>query len=132
MGLCIEISEESISNGEEIKMKKVFTLFAFMLCAGVSYAGGPEVNKSSYTVTAETTKRIAATEKGNMLYAVVVGSATPGSVLTIYDSSGTATNTIATISLHIARDYNFNVLLSSGLTYTTSAAPTNGLTILWR
>lgn len=110
---------------------KLKALSILLLASSVSYAGGYEVNKASFTSTAETLKRISGTEKGNMFVGVEVstGSAA-GSTLQIYDSQLSATNQIATIDLRTNRGHEYNVLLSSGLTYTSTTS--SGFTILWR
>jgi hypothetical protein len=52
-------------------------------------------------------------------------------LLTVYDSSRTATSPIARIGLTTVGAYYFDVKISSGLTYTT-ATNTQGVTILYQ
>ena len=119
-------------------MKKL-NIFALIFLLPVACWGYTDSTKDvhivSYTQTAETTARIKGVNPGDKLWGVVIGSCASISgspVLTIYDSSGTATSTQAVfdtmryaaaagctaIGTHFIGPNG--VTLSSGLTYTNT------------
>lgn len=93
------------------------------------------LDRASYTATAETTKVIPQTFPGTILDRVVIGSGTVNGVITLYDSSATAQNIIAVLNMNpttsAPASIQFGVRISSGLTYTTSAAGA-GVTIIYK
>jgi hypothetical protein len=99
------------------------------MSASPAFADFISLNRSSFTATNDTTQRICATPC--VLDSVVVSSPSVGGLLTIYDSNAAASNKIAVVNTANSGSYRFEVLISSGLTYTT-ANNTNGITILWR
>ena len=106
------------------------TLAILVLCSGLASAAGTEINKSSFTATNDTAQRIA--ERGSVLYAIVVGSPTFGGLVQVFDNRNATTNPIAKVLTTVPGTYTYNVYMSSGLTYTTSGTPSNGISILWR
>lgn len=86
---------------------------------------------SSYTVTNETTKLIFNTPPGTVLAQINVSSVSTGGLLQVYDSSDTATNKIANVTLATVGSYRYEVRLSSGLTYTTTGNGA-GVTIIYK
>lgn len=82
---------------------------------------------SSFTTTNDTLQRI---PNARTIERVVASSVTTGGLLKIYDSSATATNQIAAVTLNSANFYPFEVQLSSGLTYSTTGNA-NGVTIIY-
>jgi hypothetical protein len=114
---------------------KKIVFFGLVLLGPVSLGYAAHVESydllsASYTATSETAKRIE-TSPGSVLACVVVGSASPSGLLKIYDSSAAASNQIANISLTVTGNYDFDVRLSSGLTYTTTSN-TAGVTITYK
>ena len=101
------------------------------------------VNRSSNTTGVATTVRIENSNLGDILHSVIVGDCPTGEDLfTLYDSSGQASNTLAVIDTSTAPvtgsttdgmdcrgQYVFNVLVSSGITYTKTGS--SNLSILW-
>lgn len=107
-------------------------LLVIMLAAGVSYAVNPEINKSSFTATNDTLQQLnSATPTSTFFVGVVVSSPSAGGLLSVYDSQGAASQKITDVSLGTIQRPEYNVRVSSGLTYsiTNNAA---GVTILWR
>lgn len=114
-------------------MKK-FLGFLLLCVPGVVRAANIESYNhlaSTFVNTAFTNRLITNTHPGSIFIGVVIGSVTTGGSLVIYDSSGTATNQIANISLSNVQDPRFEIKLSSGLTITT-AGVTNGVTLLFK
>lgn len=109
-------------------IKKLLAIL--VLCSGFAAAAGTEINKSSFTTTNDSTQRIA--ERGAVLYAIVVGSPTFGGLITVYDNRNATTNPVARVLTTVPGSYLYNVYMSSGLTYTTSGTPSNGISILYR
>lgn len=102
-------------------MKKVWLVPAILFMASALYAAS--VWKSSTTASADTTKRLCTGNKA-ILHGVCVNDG-PSGLVTVYDSSATATSPIAVIrssSAVTAGCLFYDVQTSSGLTYTTSAA----------
>ena len=115
-------------------MKRVLLLFAFLgCCAGHGHTAFIEsygVHESSYTSTNET-KLIPMTLPGTVLIGVVASTGT-GSI-SIYDSSGTATNPVAVLKNTGGQGTfcaTFEIKISSGLTYATSG--NGGTTFIFR
>lgn len=115
-------------------MKKLlFSLLALVGLSTFSHADIQGVYKSSFTQTDESLRIMRpATGTPLSLHGIIVSSASAvGGLITVYDSSGTATNTIARVSLVNLGAYYFDVKISSGLTYTTSTN-SMGVTILYQ
>jgi hypothetical protein len=89
------------------------------------------VGRSSFTITNDTTKHISGTQPSSVLMEVIVSSPTVGGLLRIYDSQGSATSQVANVTLQNAASYNFDLIISSGITYTTTLNG-NGVTMIWR
>ena|SRR3990167_10198281 len=123
-------------------MKKLF--FAVFLIPIACYS--QLSNRSSNTITSETNVRIAHSNPGDILSSVIVSSCSTvmGSKFIIYDSSGQASNLIATIhtssspfanaSTGVGRNcekqFDFFIRISSAITYTTTSGA--DVTILWK
>jgi hypothetical protein len=115
-------------------MKKLlFSLLALVGLSAFSHADIQGVYKSSFTQTDESLALVAPTTGTPLsLHGIIVSSASAaGGLLTVYDSSRTATSPIARIGLTTVGAYYFDVKISSGLTYTT-ATNTQGVTILYQ
>lgn len=114
-------------------MKRQLLILASLLgLASMAMATGFDVNKASFTLTADTLKRIPGTEKGSILFGVVVATRTTGVSMNVYDSQMSATKQILAIDLSLNQAMpDFSIIVSSGITYTISGA-NNGVTILWR
>lgn len=84
---------------------------------------------ATYTVTADT---LADLDGAIALVSIIVSSATPASSLQVYDSKASATNQIANIDLGTVGNYQYDLELSSGLTYTITIAPESGVTIIYK
>lgn len=114
-------------------MKKfIFLTMGLMFISGVSHATSPFVWRSSTTATADTTKSLCA-EGHPYLHGVRVTKADSGTV-TIYNSRNAASSALAVIqstAALVSGGVDFDVLMSSGITYTNSTAGTN-LTILYQ
>lgn len=93
----------------------------------VVYGG---INYSSFTATNETGAEISGAYS---LAYINVSSATPGGLLSIYDSkkSTSAVYQIGKIDLSTVHSYIYDIRLSSGLTYTTSSN-SNGVSIIYK
>lgn len=99
-------------------------------------------NRSSRTITAETTARIVGSGPGDTISSVIISScsASAGSLFRLYDSSLTTTGQIAALHTSTApsgaltksciEQYDFFIRLSSAITYTTTNAC--DVTILWQ
>lgn len=112
-------------------MKKII-LAIIMFMAIPLYASNTAVFKSSYTTTNDTTQEITnGSDSARYFYGVVVGSATAGGYLLIYDSQGAVSSQVANLNLGSVGGYVYNIHLSSGLTYTSNTA-TNGVTIIYK
>ncbi len=116
------------------KMKKLILVSLLTLgIYGISHAyEGQQVNdcifRSSYTKTADTLQRISG---ARYLKRVVVSSATAGGSIRIYDSQGSTTGQIATVDEGTLNQYDFNIYVSSGLTYST-VGNANGATFIYK
>lgn len=88
---------------------------------------------ASYTETTDTIRNIPQTPPGTIFMGVVVGSTgtLQSGTLKVYNSSGTATNQITSITLNSLGVYPFEVLLSSGLSYATTTS-NSAVTILYK
>ena len=117
-------------------------ILAFFFLHGICYGSGWDSNRSSRTITAETTVRVSSSSPGDILSSVQITSCTntAGQYFRIYDSSAQVSGLIAQINISTAialnaaaidcrREYNFSIRLSSALTYTTTAGA--DVTILW-
>lgn len=105
---------------------RALIVFALLSCfAGSSHAVS-SVWRSSHTVSAETTKSLcgqSATSRCTF-HGVRVGHGTSGTI-TIYNSQGSATNPFQVIFTSVATvvgGYDYDVTMSSGCTYSTTAA----------
>lgn len=105
--------------------KTIFALILLLGIAGVSHAD--DTWRSSHTVTADTLKSLCGTNNRNRgrIHAVRVGHGTSG-VITLYNSQAVASNVFqviyATSVVNAGNVMEYDVNLSSGLTYTTSVA----------
>lgn len=86
-----------------------------------------KVWKSSNTATADTTKSLCGTGRG-IIHGARVNTGAAGT-LTIYNSRASATLPVAAINTAALASLDFDVLLSSGVTYTNSA--TANVTLLY-
>lgn len=124
-------------------MKKLLLLGLSLALSSSAFAFTEtrEINQSSFTATNDTTAWIqissnafpyfmANTSPNTDLRAIIVSSPSAGGTITLYDSQGSAVNKIGVVSLGTIQEAHFNVRLSSGLTYSTSAN-TSGVTILF-
>lgn len=78
---------------------------------------------SSYTATADATKRIWCGPNGTVgcrLKGISISSGAVNATVTIYNSSTTAANLIDDIDASTKAYYPFDIFLSTGLTYTTA------------
>jgi hypothetical protein len=117
-------------------MKKLFIFLGAILLAGNSFAWWETIrmNKSSFTATNETAIWITSTTPSDIFVGVVVSSGGQGTA-TFYDSKNSATSTIGKIQLGATQGaffIPFDVVLSSGLTYTTAKNTGNGISIIWK
>lgn len=87
--------------------------------------------QSSYTITSEGPVYISSSFPGTVFLGVNVASTSTAGTLKIYDSVGAATNQIANISLASVGCYRYEILISSGLVYTTTNNA-SGVTILYK
>lgn len=109
-------------------MKKKFLLFvaSFLMFSIPVFAISGSVYLSSHTATANTTQALCqqapvGSNPHGVLNSVCVNTGASTSSATIYNSSGTANNVIAIIDTTTKGCLTYNVLLSSGITYTTSS-----------
>ena len=106
--------------------------------AGDGQLVNPCIFQSSFTATADTLATIGVSTptakvvaRARFLKSVIISSGTVGATVTVYDSVGNASQEIAYIDMSAKAQWDFNVALSSGLTYTTSTAG-KGLTFTWK
>jgi len=117
-------------------MKRLVCSFLLIMVLNcVSFAGAgrefnnPCIYKTSFTTTNDSYKGIS---NATYLYSVLIGSASPGGLLWLYDCYGTTmTAHFTVIDLNSQGQYTYNLYLSSGLTYRTSGN-SNGLNIIYR
>jgi hypothetical protein len=112
-------------------MKLLLAVLAVLSLTGTASAFDEvsgAIHRSSFTTTADTLLVVPNTPRA--LVAVVVSSPTVGGILTVYNSSGTATNPIGIVSLATIQTARYDVRISSGLTYTTNMA-NGGVTIIY-
>lgn len=112
-------------------MKKIFMLLMFVVCPAFAITSGT-VNKSSFTLTNDSSKCIAARE----LDKVIVGSASGVGAIILVNSTFTVTGSslsvqVSSISLNTPMSYDFNDLLVRGICYSTTGN-TAGVTILYK
>jgi hypothetical protein len=116
-------------------MKK-FLLSAALLCglSTVSHADWSDtsISLSSTTFSADTLMSLSGAYPGARLVGVVVGKASSGATLTIFDSNAVLSSTISVVDCGTIQAPKFDITVSSGITYTTSGTLTNGVTIIWR
>lgn len=105
------------------------TLALLVLCGGAAFADPMTVNRSSYIAGATQSGCIQAL----FLDKVVVGEATSGGNIMLYNSSWTtpANAVISSVTLASAGAYDFNSANVKGICYLADT-PTNGLTILYK
>lgn len=84
---------------------------------------------SSNTATADTTQNLCKKSTRAAFHGVRINNGATGT-LTIYNSSGTATNPIAVVQTSSTWAGDYDVITSSGLTYSNSA--TANVTILYQ
>jgi hypothetical protein len=105
-------------------MKKLFFVASlFLSLTSISKAANVEgYNRlsGSFTITNEGPRVVPNTLPGTILMYVNVSSPSTNGTLRIYNSSGVASNQIANIDLNASGMYRYEVILSSGLTYTTT------------
>lgn len=107
-------------------MKKIL-LAALLFCAGNAMAVVPQtVNQSSFTQTNDSGYIPAM-----FLDKVIVGVATAGGTLVIYNSTYTTSVAISSVSLATVNTYNFDNLAVRGIYYKSTTA-TNGVTIIYK
>lgn len=107
-------------------MKKL--LIALMLLSGVSYADSTDVHGSSAIVLANGTGYLPASS----IDKVVIGMATSGGVLEIYNSTFTTSGIlISSVSLATVGQREFGNTLVKGIFWRTSSN-TNGVTIIYK
>ncbi len=119
-------------------MKKIAILFSLamvLFCSqGMTYMEQVKMNSSSYTSTVDSISWIRTSFPGDIFVGIVVGSTASGSIA-IYDSSKTTTVGVATqiakVDMGTRATYEYNIVLSSGLSYVTSTS-NNGVTILYK
>ena len=121
-------------------MKAAFLAFLLFL-SGTAFAERWLSNRSSRTITADTLVRIPNSNPGDTISSVIITSCSivPGSVFTLYDSSGqasrlisqihTSTSPSGTFTASCIRQYDYFIRVSSAITYTTTFAA--DVTILW-
>lgn len=107
-------------------MKQLAMLVA-LLAALVSPALSATVYSSSHTVTADTAAQL--TPQRGVLYKVIVSSAGSTNALVTVSNGGTA---LATLDASAQRDFEYNVIASSGLYYTTAGTTPAQVTFLYR
>lgn len=107
-----------------------------------SYGVDFETNMSTNPVSASTLAVLQYADPGDILGSVLINTrATGQETIKIYDSSGTASNLIGTISLSTSpfnlggeatgNEYVYNIRVSSSITFTKSAAGAD-VTIIWK
>lgn len=107
-------------------MKRLIALL--LLCGGASFADPMTVNRSSYIAGTMTSGCIQAL----FLDKVVVGEATSGGNLMLFNSSWTTSAAvISSVTLASAGTQDFNSTLVKGICYIADT-PTNGVTILYK
>lgn len=108
---------------------KALIVFALLTCyAGASHAV-TTVWRSSHTTTADTTKSLCGQSASSRctLHGVRVGHGTSGQIQ-LFNSQGAASNAfqvIFTSAAVVAGSYDYDVMMSSGCTYSTTAANTS-------
>lgn len=117
-------------------MKKYLLLISLLVCSAIVHASSWQVdsavNRSSYTATADTTQSITGFKPGARFVGVVIGKASSGVTVTVYDSNGTTLRPMALIDANVPGTYRYDVAVSSGITYTVSGAAAGGVTIIWK
>lgn len=117
-------------------MKKflLFLLMASLTKACLAYWDTVEMYQSSYTAANNTTTVLANTPPGTVFAGVVI-STSVGGTLKVYDSSGAASGQIANLLLSGNGEGSFcipfNVVVSSGITYTTTGN-SGGITFIFK
>lgn len=110
----------------------VVSIFVLSM-AGAAHAFTPVVWKSSFTPSAVTTKNLCVNQNG-FLHSVCVSSPTAApSLVSVYNSSGSAVNPIAIIDGTKYGCFEYDVLASTankGLTYSNSS--TANITIMYQ
>lgn len=111
-------------------------VFGFLI-SRLSYGVDFETNKSTNPVTASTLAVLSDSDPGDILGSLLINSrATAPETIKLYDSSGTATNLIGTISISsgvigMSSEYRYNLRVSSAITFTKSGG-TSDITIIWK
>lgn len=113
-------------------MKKLIVLAGLLLMPGMLMAMEAVWN-STNTATADTTKALClksslGSRRRGVVHAVSVNTGVAGT-FTVYNSSGAAANPIAAIDTATKSYHVFDVVLSTGITYTNSA--TANVTLLY-
>lgn len=108
-------------------MKKLLVTL-LLLSVGIASANEPNtINKSSAPVAANSTGYIPA----NYLDTIIIGMATAGGVLELYNSTFTTSVLISSISLATVGTRDFKNLKVNGLFWRASSN-TNGVTIIYK
>lgn len=97
-------------------------------CAGMVSADPATILRSSFTNTNDTNLYISSS---GYLDAVIIGVASAGGFLSIFNSTYTNTVMVSSISLATVGERHFNGILLKGITYTT-VGNTGGITIIYR
>lgn len=116
-------------------MKKLLFFAALFLVPSAVKAGTQEsynLFQSSYVTQSVSLRLIPAVLPNSVFYGVVVGTTASGGRVQIFDSSGTSTNQFADIATGVQGFYPYSVLLSSGITYTTTGIGNGGITLIYR
>lgn len=108
-------------------MKKLFALLGVMLFSVSAFGIDTKTTYSSMTQTTESLARI---PNVRTLESVIISSTATAGSIKIYDSSATATHQIAEISMSAVHSYDFDLYISSGLTYTTTSN-TGSITLIY-
>ena len=108
-------------------MKSLLIAATLLLGVSVVNADLTQVNRSSAIAAVNYSTYVAA----GFLDSVVIGMATSGGVLEIYNSTFTTSVLISSISLATVGDRQFNNLAVKGLFYRVSTN-TNGVTIIYK
>lgn len=121
-------------------MKKLLPILLLILCVPKAFgAWGDDtlVNRSSWTATSDVLGTIASTTiRGGVFMGVIIGSPSASESITIWDSIGVKTSTLAVLNFAGAGNgpYNipFEIRISSGLTYSITGNTISGVTFIYK
>lgn len=116
-------------------MKKILFAIAILCAVSGSSRAADQVWKSSWTATADTGQTLCGANRRGLLHSIEVGTAAAGTI-TLLDSRGgtVAISTFGVLSstaVMSSGPHEYNVVASSGITYTNSTAGTN-MTIFYQ